>query len=216
MSGVVSNDQVPSGVASSSPTPRMVLFQRGVDVASVAASGDGAVGRKRPRDVHGVDVVGQRHEARVEFSEYDPGNPGGCQSRSVASCFGGVESLSVASASVSVALEFVSVASSVVFESPSAGRVSPRSVIPLALHRLRQRAAAAKVLRGRRRLQMAGGGLREAECVPVRVRALQPRSGVPVSVAGNGLVSVRSVRVPVGVSFQSASEFKSCPRPVVH
>lgn len=131
-----------------SPAPAEVLFRRGVGSASVAASGDGVASSRVALPSKGGASADQRTPVRQvlrQCSRLDESN------RSVASEF-----VPVASASQSVASERQSVVSasrSIAY--PSARHETPASTLPLVLRSIRRRAAAAKVQRGRRRLQDA-------------------------------------------------------------
>lgn len=131
-----------------SPAPAEVLFRRGVGSASVAASGDGVASRRIALPSDGgasADQLTPVRQVLRQCSGVDEFNG------SVASEF-----VPVASASKCVASELMSVASasrSIAY--PSARHETPASTLPLVLRSIRRRAAAAKVLRGRRRLQDA-------------------------------------------------------------
>lgn len=117
-----------------SPAPAEVLFRRGVGSASVAASGDGVASRRIALPSDGGASADQLTPVRQVLRQ----------------CSG------VDEFNGSVASEFVPVASasrSIAY--PSARHETPASTLPLVLRSIRRRAAAAKVLRGRRRLQDA-------------------------------------------------------------
>lgn len=163
MTQVNRRPQMPSRVSCVSPVPGEVLFQRGVGSASVAATGSSAASKSSC-----VPSSSKLRTARVALDESHGGSASG-------------QRLSVRS----VLKRLVTVASRT---ADQADQQSPRSALPLVLHGLRKRAAAAKVSRGWRRLE------RTAEAVGVSpARIVASRSESSSSRALRSVVS-RSLR----------------------
>lgn len=122
-------------------TPGDVLFKRGVKVACVAATGGQAVVSGGPASDGVGPRVGQGVPVRHILSVL----------RGAGRCVRSVESASSVEPTLSapVASAYLSRAY------PNLRMGSPASMLPLVLRSLRRRAAAVKVLRGRRRLGVA-------------------------------------------------------------
>lgn len=187
----LSRSNLPSVSRKEPASPVSVLFKRRVSPVGVAAQGIGELSRSSLR-CGGGDIKDQRNPVHSVLR----------QLRSVGSSVGAVASrLAVASASQSVASAFVPVASasqSVPRQSARLG--SPLSVLLLTLRGLGRRAAAAKVLRGRRRLERSSERDQLREVVSKVASRVDQKSGV-------------SLRACVFASQSVASELQASRSP---
>ena len=207
---VLSLTPKPSLPSKRCPGPADVLFKRGVRSAGVAARDHEAIASTAPARCGGEAKSDQR--APVQSVLRVLRQSSGCVPR-VAS------QLPVASAYLSRAYPYPVASVSRSNAYPSARSETPASTLPLVLRALTRRAAAAKVSRGRRRLEVVA-----ARTLPLaverfgRVALRQAPSSAPITSGLRGvaseLVSVasvasRSVRVASSELFSSASQCQS-------